>query len=72
MKSYYVYIGQSFHFGEKTAYTVGFSTNLTRRCYTKHMHLLNVLAFRIFHEILDPKYRLWTQLELRPMHMFEP
>lgn len=45
MKSYYVYIGQSFHFGEKTAYTVGFSTNLTRRCYTKHMHLLNVYPF---------------------------
>ncbi len=43
--NYVVYIGQSFHFGEQTAYTIGYSTNLTRRCYTKHMHLINAYPF---------------------------
>ena len=42
---YNVYIGQSIYPDEKNAFTIGFSKDNVRRCYTKHMNIMNSYAF---------------------------
>ena len=42
---YNVYIGQSIYPDEKNAFTIGFSKDNVRRCYTKHMNIINSYAF---------------------------